>query len=157
MIKEIYILNKGGIGLFYQNFSDKIEGDEQLAASLFNVIQTFAETYLNEEVRSIVADNDKLLFFQGDSFSIIIRTDMNSKLDEKSKKLKALRDEFFKRYHKNLKCNITDISIYDDFEETIRNIFKIEKKPKHRSSELLQQFFGIPIKKINLKKLIHSL
>ncbi|MHA1651103.1 MAG: hypothetical protein ACTSYB_12980, partial [Candidatus Helarchaeota archaeon] len=110
MIKEIYILNKGGIGLFYQNFSDKIEGDEQLAASLFNVIQTFAETYLNEEVRSIVADNDKLLFFQGDSFSIIIRTDMNSKLDEKSKKLKALRDELFKRYHKNLKCNITDIS-----------------------------------------------
>lgn len=135
MIKEIYILNKGGIGLFYQNFSDKIEGDDQLAASLFNVIQSFAENYLNEDIRSIVSNNDKLLFFRGKDFSIIIRTDTNSKLDEKSKKIKVLKDRFFQKYHKNLKYNITDVSIYDEFEEIIRKIFKISTLQDNKKLE----------------------
>ncbi len=46
MLKEIFIINKAGIGLFYQNFEVNGQKEKDMVSAFLKAIQDFSEEYM---------------------------------------------------------------------------------------------------------------
>ncbi len=156
MIKEILIINYNGVGLFYQNFEEAAQVDHQLLAGFFTAIQNFAKVFMEDKVDVIVSRNNQYSFYQGNDFSIVIKTDkgINAKIKEKTLQLRNLFLDVYKTF---INQNERDIEIYNNFEGTVRKLFGIEIKTMNKSSEILRETLGISLKKTNFKKILDAL
>ena len=156
-LKEIFIINNAGVGLFYQNFETNRKDDKDIVSAFLKIFQDLSIEYLNQSLQEFQVGTNKMVFFSDEPVSFVIK--VNSTLPSKKieGRIKFLKDLFVQTYTQQIERNETEISFFDDFEEEIKKVFDIKIKTKRRSSELLQDFFGISIKRANLKKLIGSL
>lgn len=157
MIKEIFILNEGGIGLFYQNFEKEVQDNCQMLASFFSAIQSFAEKAMSEHLNAIISGENKYVFYTAEKFSIVIKTDKNTSDSKIKSKLEILKDSFHKIFEDCLNQNEIRTENFNGFEQIVINVFNIKTKPKYKSSEIFKDLLGLSNKKINFKKILNSL
>ena len=157
VLKEIFIINNAGVGLFYQNFETNGKKDKDIISAFLKIFQDLSIEYLNQSLQEFQVGTNKVVFFSGEPVSFVIK--VNSTLPSKKieGRIKFLKDLFVQTYTQQIERNETEISFFDDFEEEIKKVFDIKIKTKRKSSEHLQALFGITIKKENLKRLIESL
>ena len=157
MINEILIINSNGIGLFYQNFEEETQLDHQLIAGFFAAIQNFAKMCVKDHICAIVSGEKKYSFYEGKDFSIIVKTENKSDLKKIEEKINDIKNSFIQLYKDCLARNETNTETFNGFEIIVQNAFGIEFKPKHKSSEIFNEFLGLSSKKVNFKKVIDSL
>ena len=73
MLKEIFILNKAGIGLFYQNFEIQKRRDKDLIAAFLKIFQDLSEEYMNQDLKELQVGENKVVFFSGEPVSLVIK------------------------------------------------------------------------------------
>ncbi|MHA1266516.1 MAG: hypothetical protein ACTSRS_14875 [Candidatus Helarchaeota archaeon] len=157
MLQEIVIISRGGLGLFYQNFDPKAQGDEDLLASFFHTILGLAKESTKENLQEIITGNIKYHFLVKDTFTMVIR--LARSIKEKNLKIliESVAEIFEKQFRKELIQNNTNVSIYDQFESVVKRIFNISKESKYKSSDYFKQMLGINLQNLNYQKLLSSL
>ena len=150
-------MRPNGIGIFYQNFESKSQEDPQLMAGFFNAIQCFAQEFVKERLDVIVSGEHQFYFVKRQEFTIIVKVVKNFNLNKIRDKIDSLGKMFYERFEEKILRVGTDPTAFNGFEKTVRDVFKINIKTTHKSSELLEDFLGISSKKINFKKVINSL
>jgi len=157
MIKEILISKPNGIGLFYQNFESEAQKDPQLMAGFFNAIQCFIQECTKDQLHAIMSGENQFCFFQGNNFSMVIKTAKNLDVKKIQDKITILKEVFHKLFEEELSRNEIDPTKYNGFEKIVRDLFKIKIETTHKSSELFEDFLGISFRKVNFKKVMDSL
>jgi hypothetical protein len=157
MIKEILIINRSGIGLFYQNFENDAQENQQVLAGFFSAIQCFAKECTKDNLKAIISGESKYSIVEGDDFSIIIKTSKGLDFKKFEEKINSLKNTFLQEYEDDLSRNNTDTRRYNGFEEIVKSMFKIDIITKHKSSDLFTDLLGISSQKVNFRKIINSL
>lgn len=157
VIKEIYILNGSGIGVFYQNYEDQVQKDLQLIAPFFSAIQSFAQECTKDNLKALIMGENKYSFINHETFSIVIKTDKSLDLKNIQKKIDNLSRTFFTQYGKELMKSNQDLDNYNNFEIVVREMFEVKIRPTFKSSELVKDFLGLSDRNVNFKKVINSL
>jgi len=157
MLKEIFIINKGGIGLFYQNFETTGRKDKDLVSAFLKIFQDLTVEYMNQSLQELQVGTDKVIFVSGEPVSFVLKVNSIMPSNKIETRIALLKDRFLRNYTEQLSQNDTDIKDFDAFEQDIKEVFDIKTKTNRKSSERLQEFFGISVTNANLKKLIESL
>ena len=124
MLKEIFIINKAGIGLFYQNFEENGQKEKDMVSAFLKVIQDFSEEYMNQKLQEIHLGTNKVVLFSGDPVSFVIKVSSARSSNQLEARIKLLKDRFLQNYTPQIERNDTEISLFDPFEEEVRKVFK---------------------------------
>jgi len=157
LLKEIFILNKAGIGLFYQNFEPYGQKDTDLISAFLKIFQDLTLEYMNQSLQELKVGKDKILFFSGEPVSFVLKINNTIPSNKIENRITYLKDRFLQNYTEQLTQKDINIKDFDAFEEVVKEEFDIKTKTKRKSSENLQKAFGISLSTVNLKKLIESL
>jgi hypothetical protein len=157
LIKEILIINDGGIGLFYQNFEEQAKVDCQVMAGFLSAIQNFAQNCAEDQLQAIVSDKDQYTFHNAKNYSVVIKASRKVSVKTLEEKIAQLKQDFEAIYREYLERQEVNSEKYNGFEEVIMNVFEIKEKPKFKSSEIFNSLLGLENKKINFKKVLNSL
>ena len=157
MIREIFIINQSGIGIFYQNFEKEAQYDEDLMSSYLSAIQALAVESTKDRIQAIISGSSRYSFVPGENFLMVIKTVKDMRDKGLLVKLNTMKSIFFQIYEEELKRKDANLEKYNGFENIIREIFNIDFKTKRKSSDLITNLLGLPLKKKHLKKLIDSL
>lgn len=135
MIKELMIINKAGIALFYHNFSGSIIfRDHQSLASYFDLICRFTKNQFKESLRTISLDNSSFFFYTHKSgLHIIFKCD-NKPIDRELLESLAdkIIDNFIKKFKNNLKDFNGEISNFYTFSHFLEKVLDSKDKDTKR-------------------------
>ncbi|MFX1593391.1 MAG: hypothetical protein ACFFCL_11930 [Promethearchaeota archaeon] len=131
MIQELMITNEAGIALFYHNFinNENLE-DEQSLAGYFDVICRFTKHSFKESLRTLVLDSFIFYFYTHKSnFSLILKCE---NIDFDKKKLEEISETIIIRFLSQYKDILDDfngeISLFKSFSEQIIEILNSQFK-----------------------------
>ena len=159
MIDEIFIIDQGGIPLFYKCYDQK-EINPTLVSSLFSALTTFAKTSSNE-LEEVTMSGKKYIFLLNKFFLLTIRVEESVSKTTIIEKLKKLQESFINNFN-DIICEFQkfdgEVSQFDRFEENVEDLFKINKKGKKNitSSEIMENLFGLK-KRVNFKNVLNNL
>jgi hypothetical protein len=118
MIKELMIINQAGIALFYHNFinNDDLD-DEQSLASYFDIICRFTKKSFNESLKTLVLDSFLFFFYTHEStYHLVLKCE---NIDFDKKLLEDISETIITRFitkYKDILDNFNgEISNFRDF------------------------------------------
>lgn len=119
ILQDIWIVTKNGTVVWSRTFNSKIS--EQLFGALISAIMSFAKEISNKNLTHIEL-TDRTFIFQKRKGLIFI-TNAPKKVKEKriKKELQRISDKFFELYSFQINEWNNDISIFDDFEDHIKD------------------------------------
>ncbi|UCC18399.1 MAG: hypothetical protein JSV62_09805 [Promethearchaeota archaeon] len=135
MIQELMIINQAGIALFYHNFinSDNLN-DEQTLASYFDIICRFIKREFKESLKMLTLDSFKFFFYTHKSnYHLVLKCD-NKDIDRNILESFSERtiNTFLEKYNHVLENFNGEISLFKSFSvqilEILESTFKGQKK-----------------------------
>lgn len=125
MIQELMLINQAGIALFYHNFinGENLE-DEQSLASYFDIICRFTKREFKESLKMLTLDSFIFFFYTHRSdFHLVLKCD-NKDIDKKQleKFSETMIDNFLVKYREILKDFNGEISQFKSFSKDIIQI-----------------------------------
>ena len=161
MIDEIFVIDQGGIPLFYKCY-DRKKIDPVLVSSLFSALTAFAKSSSNE-LDEVTMSGKKYIFLLNQFFLLTIRVGDSVSKNTIIEKLIKLQQSFLDNF-KDIICEIEnfdgEVSQFDSFEDNVLNLFdKIknkENKNMKKSSEFLKDLLGLK-KEVDYQKVLNNL
>ena len=131
MIQELMIINEAGIALFYHNFieSKNLE-DEQSLASYFDVIRRFTKHSFKESLRTLVLDSYIFYFYSHKSdYHLVLKCefiDFDKKILEQISE--TIINSFLTQYKDILDDFNGEITYFKSFSKQVTEILKSKFK-----------------------------
>ena len=131
MIQELMLINQAGIALFYHNFINRENtNDEQSLASYFDVICRFTKKSFKESLKTLELDSFIFFFYTHKSnYHLVLKCE--NKLFDK-KKLESISekivDKFLEKYEDVLEDFNGEISNFKSFSNQINKILNNQSK-----------------------------
>jgi hypothetical protein len=125
MIQELMIINKAGIALFYHNFVDVNNfNDQQFLASYFDIICRFTKLSFKESLRMLTLDSFIFFFYTHKSNYHLVFKCLNKEIDTKllEDTAETIIESFLAKYNDILENFNGEISHFKSFGEIIQDI-----------------------------------
>jgi len=125
MIQELMIINKAGIALFYHNFVDVNNFDDQQSlASYFDIICRFTKNSFKESLRMLTLDSFIFFFYTHKSNYHSVFKCLNKEIDKKllEDTAESIIDSFLTKYSKILKDFNGEVSNFKSFAKIVQDI-----------------------------------
>ncbi|MFX1501793.1 MAG: hypothetical protein ACFFDH_12590 [Promethearchaeota archaeon] len=135
MIQELMIINQAGLALFYHNFiNNENLDDEQSLASYFDVICRFTKQSFKESLKILELDSFIFFFFTHKSNYHLVLKCENKLFDKKKLELISERiiDTFLEKYKNVLQDFNGEISPFKSFSTRITKILDKQFKDSMR-------------------------
>lgn len=131
MIKELMIIDRAGIALFYHNFinNEKLD-DEQSLASYFDIICRFTKNSFKESLRTLVLDSFLFFFYTHKmNYHLVLKCENKNFDKKKLEKISELIIHSFLTQYKDILDDFNgDISHFRSFSKKLIEIIKTEFK-----------------------------
>lgn len=130
MISRVLIIASGGMLCYSKVFAGKFEVEEDLISGFLTAISNIAIEIKAGGVKSLNFRNFNYIFsydIELDCLFVIV-TDIDDPEEEARKKVELMKDEFIKRYRRNLIDWTGDVSLFNDFEEYVEGHVYIPPK-----------------------------
>ncbi|MHA1798699.1 MAG: hypothetical protein ACTSVY_09680 [Candidatus Helarchaeota archaeon] len=150
MINELYIILNSGTMVFNKSFRNEpspVNSNNFLLSGFFTAISHLANQALDDSLKEIILQNQKILFKFFEEYFIVALGKLEIKTDFIEKILDRIALEFNKRYDlKKFKGRIDD---FFSFSEVVEEIIK-ENKPKElKIKEKYEDLFKNELKKLS--------
>jgi hypothetical protein len=125
MIQELMIINEAGIALFYHNFVDVNDFDDQQSlAGYFDIICRFTKQNLKESLRMLTLDSYIFFFYTHKSNYHIVLKCMNEEIDKKLLEdiAEIILESFLVKYDELLLNFKGEVSNFKSFAITVQDI-----------------------------------
>ena len=125
MIQELMIINKAGIALFYHNFVDVNNFDDQQSlASYFDIICRFTKNSFKESLKMLTLDSFIFFFYTHKSNYHSVFKCLNKEINKKLLEdiAETIIDSFLTKYSKILKDFNGEISNFKSFAKIVQDI-----------------------------------
>ncbi len=124
IMDELWIITQDGIVLFNHIYNQKVEA--QLFGALLSAINTFAEEVSDGGLSNFELSARQFILFKKNDVLFIGSANKKIKKEIISKQLESISDRFFEKYPAliNIKDWDNDITIFESFEEEIKEIFE---------------------------------
>ncbi len=155
-IHEIFIMSKGGVTVFYRNFSSGTL-DKDIFSGLMTALRTMAVHITGKELKELVISDHRYSIFSFDKFILVIHSGEDCCPTEIASLASEIGLVFESKYGKSLK-KTHNLGLFDPFSQDLNIILSIESpKTEFKSSEVLTNFFGLTKGKINIKRVLENL
>jgi hypothetical protein len=131
MIQELMIINDAGIALFYHNFINNNQlDDQQSLAGYFDIICRFTRSSFKESLRMLTLDSIIFFFYTHKSNYYLVFKCINKEIDHilLEDVAECIIDNFLTKYNEILKDFSGEISLFESFSETVKNIVSTKLK-----------------------------
>ena len=125
MIQELMIINNAGIALFYHNFVDVNNFDDQQSlASYFDIICRFTKNSFKESLRMLTLDSVIFFFYTHKSNYHLVLKCLNKEINKKllEDAAESIIESFFKKYSEKLKDFNGEVSHFKSFAKIVHDI-----------------------------------
>ncbi|MFW9941998.1 MAG: hypothetical protein ACFFFT_13225 [Candidatus Thorarchaeota archaeon] len=125
MIQELMIINEAGIAVFYHNFVDVNDFDDQQSlAGYFDIICRFTKQSFKESLRMLTLDSYIFFFYTHKSNYHIVLKCMNEELDKKLLEdiAEIILESFLIKYDELLENFTGEVSNFKSFAKTVQDI-----------------------------------
>ena len=104
MIRDVIILNNGGVPLFYQNFGQchSFGDDVALISGFISAIQSFSEELVGTDLSLVQMGSKQIAFHKNEHNTYALICDVDDRKDEISTKARKLCEVFENEYKKEL-------------------------------------------------------
>ncbi|MFX1379613.1 MAG: hypothetical protein ACFFA4_11035 [Promethearchaeota archaeon] len=130
MISKVLIIMSGGILCYSKTFFGHIEIEDDFISGFFTAIHNISEQIGGGEIKSLNFRNFNIIYsYDDDKFCIfILLTDIDDPEEEVREKLQLMKNEFIKRYRKDLINWNSDIAKFEKFDEFVEENIYIPPK-----------------------------
>jgi len=108
---------------FCKTIDEKTQSD--LVGSFLSAIKKFYQNFGQDEIKQIEMSDLRFLIYEQDIIMIFFLLDVSDNSIEYKKILKICCNTFFRIYHNQITNNFNEISIFQDFNLTLKEILKI--------------------------------
>jgi len=124
IMDELWIITQDGIVLFTHVYNEKVE--TQLFGALLSAINTFAEEVSDGGLSNFELSNRQFILLKKHDILFISSANKKIKKEIISKQLERITNRFFEKYPELVKKKEwdNDITIFESFEEEIKEIFE---------------------------------
>lgn len=158
-INEIFIINKGGVAVFYWNTGIEIF-NKDLLSGLMASLNMIATELTGDELKTLAVSNRQYNFYSYDFFTLVIHSDASCCPIEMARIAAEIGYKFGQKYNTVVERAV-NLKQFDPFSEELAKILPItntkSNKMKVKSSEALENFLGIAKGKINMKRVLENL
>lgn len=132
-IDEFWIINEGGLCLYTISVENESNLDLGLFSGFVTAIDRFGENLSNNKIQKLKLGKNLIVFKKNSKNNLLF---VGSTIKSSEKKLRKILDEierkFLAKYSNGLISNWDgDLSIFEDFSEEIKRLFRGKKrKPK---------------------------
>jgi hypothetical protein len=125
MMQELMIINKAGIALFYHNFVDVNNFDDQQSlAGYFDIICRFIKHNFKESLRMLTLDSFIFFFYTHKSKYHLVFKCLNREIDNKLLEdiAESIIESFLTKYNEILKDFTGEVSNFKLFAKIVQDI-----------------------------------